>query len=391
MNRSTEIKWLSAMALGVMALGGVGCAAELGTKAPLADDFSALQSADGKEDTLRARMTIVGSLEYGDTSATVRYNSTPRYRAFKFAGNAGDNVDIWVRGTRGDAVAFLLDDNRNIIASNDDAAEGGTLNAHITASLTANANPDIHTYYIAFRDYYFTSRNFTVELQGESTDFTSCEADSDCVKVQQDCCPHQGWTAVNASSTEAFRTSLECPTPTYCIAIAVRPDSSVAQCNRESNECELVAPKDIACGGRTRTPRMCPTGYECQGSALAYDGFGHCVKRCGGFAGFACDLGDECVDDSGDSCDVERGGADCGGLCKGPTQCEYNGIVHNSGESFNSTDGCNTCSCNEGSVACTERACEPAPTDCRDTGCGDGEYCTFCWVNFACIPEGAVC
>lgn len=29
--------------------------------------------------------------------------------------------------------------------------------------------------------------------------------------------------------------------------------------------------------------------------------------------------------------------------------------------------------------------------DCRRTGCGTGQYCTFCWVNYACIPDGAVC
>lgn len=29
--------------------------------------------------------------------------------------------------------------------------------------------------------------------------------------------------------------------------------------------------------------------------------------------------------------------------------------------------------------------------DCRSEGCGDGEYCTYCWVGWACIPEGAVC
>jgi coxsackievirus/adenovirus receptor len=29
--------------------------------------------------------------------------------------------------------------------------------------------------------------------------------------------------------------------------------------------------------------------------------------------------------------------------------------------------------------------------DCRSEGCGDGEYCTYCWVGYECIPEGAVC
>ncbi len=29
--------------------------------------------------------------------------------------------------------------------------------------------------------------------------------------------------------------------------------------------------------------------------------------------------------------------------------------------------------------------------DCRATGCGDGEYCGYCWISWQCIPEGAVC
>ncbi|MBI4509487.1 MAG: hypothetical protein HY698_07605 [Deltaproteobacteria bacterium] len=34
---------------------------------------------------------------------------------------------------------------------------------------------------------------------------------------------------------------------------------------------------------------------------------------------------------------------------------------------------------------------QPKADDCRASGCPTGEYCTFCWVNYACIPEGAVC
>jgi hypothetical protein len=29
--------------------------------------------------------------------------------------------------------------------------------------------------------------------------------------------------------------------------------------------------------------------------------------------------------------------------------------------------------------------------DCRAEGCGEGDYCTFCWFSWECIPEGAVC
>jgi len=29
--------------------------------------------------------------------------------------------------------------------------------------------------------------------------------------------------------------------------------------------------------------------------------------------------------------------------------------------------------------------------DCRGTGCADGTYCGFCWIDWACIPDGAAC
>ncbi|XP_064613977.1 kielin/chordin-like protein [Liolophura sinensis] len=48
--------------------------------------------------------------------------------------------------------------------------------------------------------------------------------------------------------------------------------------------------------------------------------------------------------------------------------CQYNGNIYKPGDSFNSTDGCNTCSCSEnGQVACTEMACLPGP-DCQYNG-----------------------
>jgi inhibitor of cysteine peptidase len=29
--------------------------------------------------------------------------------------------------------------------------------------------------------------------------------------------------------------------------------------------------------------------------------------------------------------------------------------------------------------------------DCRSTGCADGEWCSMCWGQYACIPNGAMC
>ena len=40
-----------------------------------------------------------------------------------------------------------------------------------------------------------------------------------------------------------------------------------------------------------------------------------------------------------------------------PKSCVYEGNTYKPGESFPSGDGCNTCTCNNGEVACTLIAC----------------------------------
>ncbi|XP_046350700.2 uncharacterized protein LOC124131459 [Haliotis rufescens] len=47
-----------------------------------------------------------------------------------------------------------------------------------------------------------------------------------------------------------------------------------------------------------------------------------------------------------------------------PDQCLYGGVVYNSGDSFKSTDGCNTCGCGgRNAVFCTLMACIPPNID----------------------------
>lgn len=63
--------------------------------------------------------------------------------------------------------------------------------------------------------------------------------------------------------------------------------------------------------------------------------------------------------------------------------CAYNGDRYNPGETFTAEDGCNTCSCGQdGSIACTEIACEPvAPIDecTTDADClSQGIDLSFC-------------
>jgi hypothetical protein len=43
--------------------------------------------------------------------------------------------------------------------------------------------------------------------------------------------------------------------------------------------------------------------------------------------------------------------------------CTYGGATYDAGESFDATDGCNTCSCTDGEVVCTLVACETPPVE----------------------------
>lgn len=59
----------------------------------------------------------------------------------------------------------------------------------------------------------------------------------------------------------------------------------------------------------------------------------------------------------------------CGGKASGSSPastqthaCAYAGKSHADGDSFPSTDGCNTCSCNDGEVSCTLIGCDPGPS-----------------------------
>ena len=358
-------------------------------KGELAEDFSELARAGDKADVFSAAWQLMGSLSYGQTSAAVSYHNPPRYRAFKFGGQKGDKVDLWVKSSNGDAVAWLLDNSFRTLAANDDAS-GTNRNSHITATLPGNTNPDIITYYIVFREYSLRNATFTVTLNGTpAADFFGpCAVDADCTKVLRTCCGNLGWTAVRSGAATAYHDSLMCAANPICPAIATRPDYGLAECNATTHKCELVQPSDIVCGGFTRNPHQCPSGYQCVGE-LARDLPGRCYKSCGGIRGLACAEGETCVDDPRDTCDPNNGGADCGGLCKPADQCFFGGKFYKNGESFGATDGCNTCSCADGVVRCTLRAC-PRP-DCRTSGCGNGQFCSYCWGSYQCIPDGALC
>ena len=74
-----------------------------------------------------------------------------------------------------------------------------------------------------------------------------------------------------------------------------------------------ASPVDLETGQKPCT-LFCPEGEVCvtlprNRQVCALPGL------CGGIAGFACADGYTCIDDPRDSCDIKKGGADCGGIC----------------------------------------------------------------------------
>lgn len=84
------------------------------------------------------------------------------------------------------------------------------------------------------------------------------------------------------------------------------------------------------------------------GTSVASEGECATQKFCGGFAGFPCGEGEQCVDNPDDDCDPNNGGADCGGVCVPAPTCEpvlcelfcENGFATDE-------NGCEICSCTE--------------------------------------------
>ncbi len=91
---------------------------------------------------------------------------------------------------------------------------------------------------------------------------------------------------------------------------------------------------------------------------------------------------------------------DCAKDCSGddcPDTCDYEGQTYYVGDSWDASDGCNTCSCHEdGQIACTLMFC---PEGCASSAeCGANQVCDFEFDNCGmwgqlgtCIPRPEIC
>lgn len=125
------------------------------------------------------------------------------------------------------------------------------------------------------------------------------------------------------------------------------------------------------------------------GCSVAEPGGGGTGPFCGGIAGIECPGAGTCVDDPGDDCDPNQGGADCGGIC----QCNALGLCVD-GLVWDSNP--EVCGCGPaGPNPCAAVLC-PVNSTCEVQGdegvcvpIGQGEDCgpTVCDAGMVCCNE----
>jgi hypothetical protein len=107
---------------------------------------------------------IVGVLNYGQKSEPVAYADTPLYRAFLFAGQGDDQIDVRVTGASPDASIAVADQSLKVVA---------TGAGHLSVSLP-NHGPDAEMYYVVFKN----PMNRPVRVQVNKTGGATAAADA---------------------------------------------------------------------------------------------------------------------------------------------------------------------------------------------------------------------
>jgi len=215
-----------------IAVSALACSASEQPKEDVSNEISALSQLTGSTRN-------VGTLENGKTKS-VTYSSTPKYRSVTIVANPGDKIDSRISSTDGDAVAWLTDWNRNVLAFNDDESST-SYDARLTYTVPAAAEAGAK-YLVFLREYDLEPAKFSVTLSlTQSAPKPECTVDADCSLPS-----HPG-------------------------------ADDVAQCNNTTGKCVTVDVGNITCGGGGKNPHACPTGFRCTGSSSST---GSCVETC---------------------------------------------------------------------------------------------------------------
>lgn len=153
---------------------GFGCSVGLD-----GEDLEEIESDASELATLPAA-SIIGDVQFGDSFRKVDYDKTPRYRALRFDGTAGDTIKVRIRSNTAGrrSIGWLLDANFRTIMHVEGDAVTRTTDTYFEATLTETA-----TYYVALREASLKDASFEVQVRrirsasADPFDPASCDGD----------------------------------------------------------------------------------------------------------------------------------------------------------------------------------------------------------------------
>lgn len=138
----------------------------------------------------------LGSISNNQTKSH-HYTGSPKYRAYSFTAEGGDEVTVDVKSSDGDAMGWITDTSNNILASNDDASSS-TFDSKVKYTVPSSVSSK--TYRVAFREYDYDVADFTVKLSIKSK-ATSCKYGGDTYSPGDSFPSIDGCNTCNCSST----------------------------------------------------------------------------------------------------------------------------------------------------------------------------------------------
>ena len=162
-----------ALALTILLATAAACGP--GGKKPLPEDFSDLAGVHSKSDKFSSKLLMLGDLHYGKVRRHA-YSGTPRYRGYRVESGWGERVEVWVRSSDGDPVAWITDDRFRVIARNDDAGED-TYDSFLHATIGDPDDESGRTIYVLFTEYSQAPAQFRVLLSDDVPQHGSDDGD----------------------------------------------------------------------------------------------------------------------------------------------------------------------------------------------------------------------